>query len=64
MNETPTSQPLQEANQRVQTFVNTHGRVRVAVLCGGVASAIGTIVPFAYVNGAFVGGSSYSIVQS
>lgn len=64
MNEIPTSQPLQEANQRVRTFVNTHGRVRVAVLCGGAASAVGTILPFAYVNGVFGGGTSYNIVQS
>lgn len=64
MNETPASQPVQDASQRLQSFVATHGRVPVTILCGGAASTLGTIVPFAHVSGVFGGGSSYSIIQA
>lgn len=63
MNDIPT-QPLSDVNQRARSFVEAHGKTRVAVLCGGGAAAIGTILPFAYVNGVFGGGSTYNIVQA
>lgn len=54
-----------EAGQKVKAFVETHGRSAVTVLGGGVAAALGAVVPFAHVNGVFGGdGEYYSILQS
>jgi hypothetical protein len=53
-----------DAAARVKSFVQTHGRIAVTILVGGISAALGALVPFAHVNGLFGGGESYSIIQS
>ena len=64
MNEMPTSVAGADASAKIRSFVQTHGRIAVTILAGGAAAALGTILPFAQMNGIFGAGQSYSIVQS
>jgi hypothetical protein len=58
----PTNVTVQDAKQQALTFLEAHGRLRLAILLGGASAALGTIVPFAHVAGFFGSGESYSIV--
>jgi hypothetical protein len=68
MDEHPQGQSVQVAatslDQRARLFVQEHGKVRVAILAGGVGAALGALLPFADTSGLFGGHSSVSIVQT
>jgi hypothetical protein len=66
MNEHPQKQPDQVAaqiEQRARLFVQEHGTIRVTILAGGVAAALGALLPFAETSSFFGGRSSVSILQ-